>query len=105
MKRVLPILLIALVAGVFLLMAQSGRVETAPRWEYRQILPQETSPARYKQVEEWEVRAAANEGWELVGVSPFVYLNEERGAEGQPKRMVTQTYPGFYFKRLRRDVR
>lgn len=104
MKRFVLPLLIALVAAVWL-MAQSGRVETAPRWEYRQLLPQEISPARYKQVEEWEIRAAANEGWELVGVSPFVYLNEERGAEGQPKRMVTQTYPGFYFKRLRRDVR
>lgn len=68
-------------------------------WEYKAILPQETSPAKYRQVEQYEVAAAAAQGWELVAVSPYVYQNEERGPEGR-KQVVTQTYPAYYFKRV-----
>jgi hypothetical protein len=38
----------------------------------------------------------------LVSVMPYVYRNEERGPELQgPKPVVTQTYPAYFFKRLR----
>jgi len=43
------------------------------------------------------------QGWELVGVTPFVYRNEERnnGEMHGPKPVVTQTYPAYFFKRQR----
>jgi hypothetical protein len=72
-----------------------------PEYEVRVMQPREISPARYLQVSEGELDQAAREGWELVAVVPFALANEERGNEA-PKAIVTQTYPAFYFKRLRR---
>lgn len=69
-------------------------------WEYTALLPDEISPARYRQASHAEVARMAAQGWELVSVSPYVYLNEERGPEGR-KLVVTQTYPAYYFKRLK----
>jgi hypothetical protein len=70
----------------------------AEEWEVKIVRPQETSPARYAQVAEEEIRWLARKGWELVSVSPFALLNEERGPQGH-EETVTQTYPAYYLKR------
>jgi len=51
-------------------------------------------------VTERELNEVAYQGWELVGIAPCTSLNEERGKE---KTMVTQTYPSYVFKGLRKD--
>jgi hypothetical protein len=97
------------IAGVCLLvvlLAAQQRSSTKqlveyPEYEVRVMQPREISPARYLQVSEGELDQAAREGWELVAVVPFALANEERGNDA-PKAIVTQTYPAFYFKRLRR---
>jgi hypothetical protein len=71
-----------------------------PPWEVKVVQPYEISPARYRQVTERELNDVAIQGWELVGIAPYTYLNEERGKE---KTMVTQTYPTYIFKRLRKE--
>ncbi len=85
----------ALVAAILLAQRPSQQA-----WEVRTLLPREHAPARYTQVQKSEVDQLAAEGWELVAVTPYIYLNEERGQEGR-KLIVTQTYPAYYFKRLR----
>lgn len=71
-------------------------------FEVRSLLPREISPAMYQQVSQLEISLLSQQGWELVSVMPYVYKNEERGPELHgPKPMVTQTYPGYFFKRAR----
>ncbi len=77
-----------------------GRVRDYPAWEVKVVQPAEMTPARYRQVTERELNEVADQGWELVGLAPYTYLNEERGKE---KTMVTQTYPSYVFKRLRKE--
>jgi hypothetical protein len=76
----------------------------APRdpYELKLVFPREVTPARYEQVEPRELQILAEQGWELVSVMPYIYRNEERGApELAPRPMVTQTYPAYFFKRLK----
>ena len=79
---------------------RKGRSSDYPPWEVKVVQPYEISPARYRQVTERELNEVAVQGWELVGVAPYTYLNEERG---QDRTMVTQTYPTYIFKRLRKE--
>ena len=104
MKRILlACSLLALgVLAVLLAQPASRGLTDHPAWELKTVLPREITPARYQQVEPWLLEQAARDGWELVSVSPYVYQNEERGPDGR-KQVVTQTYPGYYFKRLRRE--
>ena len=92
-------------AAVALLWAQQrdrALVPDAPPYEVRSIFPHEISPAEYSQVEQRELQAAADQGWELVSVTPYIYKNEERGSPAQsPRPIVTQTYPAYFFKRLK----
>ena len=89
-------------AAVALLWAQRGRQADYPVYEVRSVFPHETAPAQYQQVEYRELQAIAQEGWELVGVVPYIYKNEERGTLAMaPRPMVTQTYPAYFFKRLK----
>lgn len=97
MKRVLVVVCV-LAAAALLMQAQRGR--EFPAWETRAVTPREVSPARYQQVEYWELERLEREGWELVSVAPFVLQNEERGPEGR-KQVVTQAYPAYYFKRVK----
>src|SRR5690348_14549092 len=91
-----------LIAAVALLWAQRDRTSDLPPYEVRSVLPRETSPAQYRQVEERELQALSDQGWELVSVMPYIYKNEERGTpEMAPRPMVTQTYPAYFFKRLK----
>jgi hypothetical protein len=93
-----------------LLWAQQNRATdrdpALPPYELRSVFPRETAPAQFQQVEQRELQVLANDGWELVSVMPYVYRNEERGSsELHPRPMVTQTYPAYFFKRLKMERR
>jgi len=100
MMRVSHLFCLVLALGGVHLAAQSPYIAWAEQWEIRVVQPQETSPARYSQVDEEEISRLARQGWHLVSVSTHVLLNEERGPEGR-KQTVTQTYPAYYFQRPR----
>src|SRR5882762_2921679 len=81
---------------------QRGPNGDHPAYEVRSVFPRETSPGQYRHVEQRELEALADQGWELVSVMPYIYKNEERGNDNtKPKPMVTQTYPAYFFKRPR----
>jgi hypothetical protein len=94
------------VAAVILIWAQRDHHRTYPPYEVKCVFPRETSPGLYRHVEERELDALADEGWELVSVMPFIYRNEERGNDTtKPKPVVTQTYPAYFFKRQKLSAR
>ncbi|MEP6714702.1 MAG: hypothetical protein ABJC09_03955 [Terriglobia bacterium] len=97
MKRIL-VLALALAAAA-LIFAQQQKTAAAAHvpFEVLSVFPHETSPGFYEQVKLHELQTVADQGWELVGVTPYIYRNEERGA-GNPKAMVTQTYSAYFFK-------
>jgi hypothetical protein len=102
MKRIiLPVTLFAMAAAF--VWAQSFRVvPDTTHLEVRSVFPREASPGKYEQVDQRALQSLADQGWELVSVMPYVYRNEERGPELQgPKPVVTQTYPAYFFKRVR----
>ena len=89
-------------AATLLVWAQRDRPGDRPAYEVKSVMPRETSPAQYRQVDAAEIQSLAGEGWELVAVVPYIYKNEERGTpELAPRPMVTQVYPAYFFKRLR----
>jgi hypothetical protein len=101
MRRGLLLFAIAIAAALILWAQQRDR-PVAPRYEVKLVLPRETSPAQYKQVDERELQSLAEQGWQLVGVVPYIYKNEERGTPDlAPRPMVTQTYPAYFLQRLR----
>lgn len=70
--------------------------------EVRSVFPLESSPGLYRQVDQSQLQLLAQQGWELVSVMPYIYRNEERGPELHgPKPVVTQTYPAYFFKRVK----
>ena len=94
--------------AIALLLASAGALlfaqhqSDSPAWEVRSVFPRETSPAQYEQVPQRDLQRLADEGWELVSVTPYVYRNEERGGSNvNPKPVVTQTYPAYFFKRAK----
>lgn len=97
------LILIGISAALALLIwAQQRERAVGPAYEMRSLLPHETTPAQYQHVDVREMQALGAEGWELVAVVPYIYKNEERGTPDMaPRPMVTQTYPAYYFKRLR----
>jgi|ERR1700733_793151 len=103
--RAAPFALLGALAVTAALVAWAQQRERAierPGYELKSVLPRETSPAQYKQVDERELQALADQGWELVAVVPYIYKNEERGTPDlAPRPMVTQTYPAYFFKRLK----
>jgi len=103
MKRIVVASLILSMAAVALGLAQQAK-SLAPAYvplEVRSVFPRETSPAMYEQVSQQELQTLASQGWELVSVTPYVYRNEERGSASNNKPAVTQTYPAYFFKRVR----
>ncbi|MES1262662.1 MAG: hypothetical protein ABUS49_13090 [Acidobacteriota bacterium] len=96
--------LIAL-AAVVLLLGQKLRNDQPgrPAMEMMSVFPVETQPGQYQQVDQHRLESLAEQGWELVSVAPFVYRNEERpnGEMRGPRPVVTQTYPAYFFKRVR----
>lgn len=104
MKRS-AVLLFAALAAVALLIGQRLRPDAGshPPMEMISVFPAETQPGIYQQVDSRRLEALADQGWELVSVTPFVYRNEERnnGEMHGPRPVVTQTYPAYFFKRPR----
>ena len=95
-------LLIAAGAAVW---AQRERPNDYAPYEVRSLFPHENAPAQFTQVDPREIQTLADQGWELVSVMPYVYRNEERGNSSlNPRPMVTQTYPAYFFKRAKRTV-
>ena len=83
-------------------LAWAQRVTPKDQYELKLVFPREISPARYEQVDARELQILADQGWELVSVMPYIYRNEERGTpEMAPRPMVTQTYPAYFFKRMK----
>jgi hypothetical protein len=104
-RRTLFLSLIGL-AAIALLFAQQQQgpaIRAHAPFEMLSVFPSETAPGQYQQVEQSELRKLADQGWELVSVTPFVYRNEEHnnGEMHGPKPVVTQTYPAYFFKRPR----
>jgi hypothetical protein len=102
MKRsVLAAGILLTIAAAFM-WAQYRIVPDGVRFDVRSVFPREVSPGKYEQVDQRALQALADQGWELVSVTPYVYRNEEHGPELQgPKPVVTQTYPAYFFKRVR----
>lgn len=97
-RSILFIALLAAAAAYLWAQQRTG----PPQYEVKSLFPRETSPAQYQQVEPRELETAAEQGWELVSVMPYIYKNEERGTPAMaPRPMVTQTYPAYFFKRAR----
>jgi hypothetical protein len=89
-------------AAVAFMWGQSYRIipDAPARFEVRSVLPKETSPGIYAQVDQGTLEQLAGQGWELVGVTPYIYRNEEHGpAMPAPRPIVTQVYPAYFFKR------
>ncbi len=96
---------VCLAAAAALVWGQRERLAPRPEvatWEYRSLVPQETGPGAYRQVEWLDVTLLGGQGWELVSVTPWVIRNDERKykAEESPK-VITQNYMAYYFKRPR----
>jgi hypothetical protein len=102
MKRIVLAGLLLAMAAVFLWAQNYRIVPDTVHFEVRSVFPREATPGKYEQVDQRTLLQLADQGWELVSVMPYVYRNEERGPELQgPKPVVTQTYPAYFFKRVR----
>jgi hypothetical protein len=103
MKRIIVLsLTLAIAAAAFVWAQQTKAPATVyAQFEMHSVFPRETSPAMYEQVSQQELQTLALQGWELVSVMPFVYRNEERGTATTNRPEVTQTYPAYFFKRLK----
>jgi hypothetical protein len=101
MKRIVPAVVVLVMAAAYV-WAQYRVVPDSVHLEVRSVFPREVTPGKYEQVDQRSLLTLADQGWELVSVMPYVYRNEERGPELQgPKPVVTQTYPAYFFKRVR----
>jgi hypothetical protein len=103
MNRIIVLSLALLTAAAAFVWAQQVKAPATvyAQYEMRSVFPRETSPAIYEQVSQQELQTLAAQGWELVSVMPFVYRNEERGNAANNKPEVTQTYPAYFFKRVK----
>jgi hypothetical protein len=101
MKRTLAVVGVFLMVAIFV-WAQRDRAAGYTQFEVRSVFPHETSPGKYEQVREAELQSLATQGWELVSVMPYIYRNEEHGPDMPgPRPIVTQTYPAYFFKRVK----
>ncbi len=100
MKRI--ILFALALTTALLLYAQQQRGTCAPHapFEVLSVFPHETPPGFYSKVDQRELQNQPEQGWELAGVTPYIYRNEDRGSNN-PKAVVTQTYTAYFFKRYR----
>jgi hypothetical protein len=103
MTRIAVVLIVCSAALGLVAQQRYAATPSLPGFEVTSLLPRETSPGHYRQVEDSSLQELAAKGWELVGVTPYVYRNEEHdnGEMHGPKPVVTQVYPAYYFKRLR----
>ena len=103
MKRIIVLSIALLTAALAFDWAQQSKSPAAvyAQYEVHSVFPRETSPAMYEQVSQQELQTLASQGWELVSVTPFVVRNEERGSAANNKPAVTQSYPAYFFKRVK----
>jgi hypothetical protein len=102
MRRGVFLSSLAVLAALVLWAQQRERPPDRLAYELKSVLPRETSPAQYQQVDQRELQNLSEQGWELITVVPYIYKNEERGTPDMaPRPMVTQTYPAYFFKRLK----
>jgi len=72
------------------------------RFDVRSVFPRETTPGSMNKWISARSRRWPNRVGNSSAVTPYIYRNEEHGPELQgPKPVVTQTYPAYFFKRLR----
>jgi hypothetical protein len=101
MKRIVFTVVLFMMVAAFV-WAQYRVVPDTVHLEVRSVFPREVTSGHYEQVDQRTLLTLADQGWELVSVMPYIYRNEERGPELQgPKPVVTQTYPAYFFKRVR----
>ncbi len=102
MRRIVVVsFLLAITVGAVVWAQTKAPAAVYAQYEVRSVFPRETSPAIYEQVSQQELQTLASQGWELVSVAPYVYRNEERGSASNNKPAVTQTYPAYFFKRVK----
>jgi hypothetical protein len=105
MRRILATSGVLLMVAIFVWAQRDRLAQPLPGYlsfEVRSVFPHEISPGKYEQVREAELQSLATQGWELVSVMPYIYRNEEHGPEMPgPRPVVTQTYPAYFFKRVR----
>ncbi len=75
-------------------------------YELLSVFPQSTAAGEYQQVDPSQLQSLADQGWQLVSVSPYVYRNEghepsSNDAAAPPPPLVTQVYLAYFFQRAR----
>ena len=78
MTRSTLVVAVCVTTAALLWAQQRGRYADHPPHEVKSVFPEETSPGKYRHVEQRELEALADQGWELVSVMPYIYRNEER---------------------------
>jgi hypothetical protein len=102
MKRTIAVLLAGMAAVLFLWSQQRDQSPPYLPFEVFSVFPREVSPGIYAQVEQRQLQTLSDQGWELVGVTPYIYRNEEHGEGDLGRRqVVTQTYPAYFFRRVK----
>ncbi len=105
MRRILATVGVLLIAAIFVWAQRDRNAQPGTgyvQFEVRSVFPRETSPGKYEQVREADLQSLATQGWELVSVMPYIYRNEEHGPDMPgPRPIVTQTYPAYFFKRVK----
>lgn len=82
----------------------TGGANQAPIYapfELLSVFPHESAPGEYTQVDPSQLQSLADQGWQLVSVSPYVYRNEEHPNGTPPAPLVTQVYQAYFFQRAR----
>jgi hypothetical protein len=121
MNKVLFASLLVAGATALLLAQQSRPAGTAPGriatggssqspmyapYELLSVFPEYTAAGEYQQVDPSQLQSLADQGWQLVNVSPYVYRNEGHDAGANdpaapPPPLVTQVYLAYFFQRAR----
>ncbi len=106
MRRFSLLALCGLLLAVVLVWGQAIRAPqpvSRTQFEVTALYPRETQPGVYQQVDKGMVDMLSDQGWELVSTMPYIYRNEEHdnGQMHGPKPVVTQTYPAYFFKRVK----
>jgi hypothetical protein len=102
MKRIYAILIAGITMALLLWSQQREPTPSYVPFEMLSVFPREVSTGVYAQVEQRQLETLSEQGWELVGVTPYIYRNEEHGSGSFTQKLtVTQTYPAYYFKRMK----
>lgn len=116
------LLLVCLLAGVALLVAQlvsgqqrrvgpgravggGAQASVFAPYEMMSVYPAELSNGEFEQVDPAQLQSLSADGWQLVAVAPYAYRNEGHAVTAQPTEppppLVTQVYLAYFFQRSR----